>query len=109
MHYERFSKGLLRSLWDRITGKHAAIRRQNEEELAASLVRDAAERQALVERQLAERRALHRQIKEHERRLETELISLQEQPHHRAEHLLSPEHDLYARRPRRSRKFSLET
>ncbi|MDR6873587.1 hypothetical protein J2Y55_004614 [Bosea sp. BE125] len=80
VRYERFSRGLLKGIWDRITGKHAAIRQQNEFELAAALERDAADRQALIERQLNERRALHCQIKDHEQRLDTELVALHSQP-----------------------------
>lgn len=76
--YERFSSGFLKALWDRITGRHAEIRRQNEAELSMARERDRAEQQALIERQLHERRSLHRQIREHEQRLERDLQSLQE-------------------------------
>lgn len=77
IRHDRFSKGLLKGIWDRITGRHAAIRRQNEEELSAAMQRDAGERQVLIDRQLNERRSLHRQIREHDKRLDRELESLQ--------------------------------
>lgn len=77
IRHDRFSKGLLKGIWDRITGRHAAIRRQNEEELSAAMQRDVGERQVLIDRQLNERRSLHRQIREHDKRLDRELESLQ--------------------------------
>lgn len=72
---ERFRRGL-RGLWDRITGRHASIARQNEAEFLAGRKRDAMERQALIDRQLAERRALHMQIADQRNRLERELANL---------------------------------
>jgi len=74
--YERFRRGL-RGLWDRITGRHAAIVRENEADFTLARQRDATERQALIDRQLAERRALHRQIAAHQKRLEREMAELQ--------------------------------
>jgi hypothetical protein len=59
---ERYRKGLL-GLWDRVTGKHASIRAQNQAETAARAERDAAERQALIERQLKERQRLQQEIR----------------------------------------------
>jgi len=73
----RFRKGWLASIWDWATGKSAAIRRQNEQEWEACRLRDEQERQMLAERQLIDRRSLHRQIKEHETRLDHELARLQ--------------------------------
>lgn len=58
---ERYRKGLL-GLWDRVTGKHGSIRAQNEAETATSAERDAAERQALIDRQLKERQRLQQDI-----------------------------------------------
>jgi len=75
----RFRKGL-KGLWDWVTGKSAAIRRQNELEWEACRIRDEAERQRLIERQLVDRRSLHTQIKEHEKRLDLELARLQVSP-----------------------------
>lgn len=80
VRYARFSRGLLKGIWDRITGRHAAIRRENEAELARALERDRMERQALIDRQLHDRRSLHRQIRDHQDRLERELQALQEAP-----------------------------
>lgn len=59
---ERYRKGLL-GLWDRVTGKHASIRAQNEVEVTASAERDAAERQALIDCQLEERQRLQQDIR----------------------------------------------
>lgn len=104
VRYDRFSKGLLRGIWDRITGRHAAIRRQNEEEFLASMQRDAAERQLLIDRQLEERRSLHRQIREHQMRLERELDALQTKPNlgrDRSQVIMQPDGVFPARRPRR--------
>jgi MobA/VirD2-like, nuclease domain len=82
---ERFRTGL-RGVWDRITGKHAALKKQNETDLDAARKRDAAERQALIERQLAERQELQSQIKVHHARHEKELSDLLDEtihPNHR--------------------------
>ncbi|MGQ3284184.1 relaxase/mobilization nuclease domain-containing protein [Bosea sp. (in: a-proteobacteria)] len=76
--YAQFSKSWLKGIWDRITGRHAAIRRENEAELARALERDRLERQALIERQLHDRRSLQLQIRHHQDRLERELQQLQE-------------------------------
>ena len=58
---ERFRKGFL-GLWDRVTGKHAKLRQRNAEETAAAARRDAAEKQAIIERQLEGRQSLQREI-----------------------------------------------
>lgn len=60
---ERFRKGL-RGLWDRLTGQHATLRRQNEQETTAAAERDKEERQLLIDRQLEERQRLQREIKQ---------------------------------------------
>ena len=60
---QRFSRGF-RGLWDRLTGKHAKIKQQNEQEARLSLQRDRMERDKLTFRQLEERQFLHRQIKQ---------------------------------------------
>lgn len=75
---QRMRKGL-KGLWDWITGKRSAIIAQNEREYDQARLRDQAERQAMIERQLADRRALHVQISEHEKRLDLELGRLQTQ------------------------------
>lgn len=60
---QRFSRGF-RGLWDRITGKHAKIKKQNEQEALLALQRDKLERDKLIFRQIEERQFLHRQIKQ---------------------------------------------
>lgn len=47
--------GAMRWLWDRVIGKHAKLRKHNEEEATAAAKRDAVEKQDLVEMQLGER------------------------------------------------------
>lgn len=73
----RFRKGWFARVWDWATGRNAEIRRQNEQEWEACRLRDEAERQALTDRQLGDRRSLHAQIKEHGKRLDKELALLQ--------------------------------
>lgn len=58
----RFRKGL-RGLLDRVTGKRAALEKQNQMEAAWALQRDREQRQALVFEQLKERQSLQVQIK----------------------------------------------
>lgn len=72
---ERFRKGLL-GLWDWMTGKRAALRRQNEQELAQCDERDAHERHELVQRHLIEHRELQRQIRQLQERHEAEEAAL---------------------------------
>jgi hypothetical protein len=62
----RFRKGLP-GLWDRLTGAHTRLRQQNEQETAASLQRDATEKQTLIETQLRQRRQLQDEIKKSRR------------------------------------------
>lgn len=52
-----------RGLWDRLTGKYAKVRRQNEVETLQSQQRDRIEKERLIQRQLDERRTPHQQIK----------------------------------------------
>ncbi|MGE3829511.1 MAG: relaxase [Parvibaculaceae bacterium] len=73
---ERFRTGL-KGLWDRLTGRHSAMREKNEAEVAAAEVRDRREHQLLVERQLRERRELQAVIAEHKARHEREAASFQ--------------------------------
>jgi len=58
----RFRKGL-RGLLDRVTGKRAALEKQNQMEAVWALRRDREQRQALVFEQLKERQSLQVQIK----------------------------------------------
>ncbi|GAA4170893.1 relaxase/mobilization nuclease domain-containing protein [Shinella granuli] len=70
----RFRRGI-RGLWDRLTGQAAKLRDQNERETTQAAERDAREKQALIERQLDERRHLQREI-DHTRRLHTKDMAM---------------------------------
>ncbi|WP_186388797.1 relaxase/mobilization nuclease domain-containing protein [Stappia sp. TSB10P1A] len=71
----RFRKGLL-GLWDRFTGKHSKLKDEIEREADACALRDATERQALVDRQRQERLALQKRIDEERRQHVRELARL---------------------------------
>jgi hypothetical protein len=71
----RFRRGVL-GLWDRLTGTHAKLRAENEDEVAACALRDADETQALIERQLRERRALQNEIVDKRRLHSLELAKM---------------------------------
>lgn len=58
----RLRKGL-RGLLDRVTGKRAALEKQNQIEAIWSLQRDREQRQSIVQEQLKDRRALQTEIK----------------------------------------------
>ena len=60
---QRMSRGF-RGIWDRLTGKYARIRRQNEIEALHGYRRDEAEKERLVAQQLAERRPLQHSIEQ---------------------------------------------
>jgi len=60
---ERFNRGL-RGLWDRVTGHHSKLRKENEQEAFAALQRDRMQRDAMVRAQLDERRMLQGHIKD---------------------------------------------
>ena len=59
---ERFRKGMA-GLWDRITGQHSKLVKQNEMEALWALRRDQEQRQGVVEAQLKERQALQLEIR----------------------------------------------
>ncbi len=61
LRQNRFNKGL-RGFLDRLTGQHRRIREQNEQEMLKALHRDQQERDALIFRQLEERRSLQARI-----------------------------------------------
>ena len=71
----RFSKGL-KGVWDWLRGKHSAVRKRNEAEVAFKRERDAKERQDLITRQLADRRALQAEIRTERQRHASELALL---------------------------------
>lgn len=75
---ERFRTGL-KGLWDRLTGRHANIAERNTNEVLRASERDDQERQALIDRQLEDRRALQRQIKALAMQREQELATLRGQ------------------------------
>lgn len=75
---ERFRKGFL-GLWDRVTGQHGKLRGQNEAEAAACAARDAEEKQALIDRQLRERRSLQHEIRQERRQHMREMTWLNRQ------------------------------
>lgn len=59
----RLNKGF-RGVWDRLTGTHARIARQNEIDAWISLKRDRRERDVLIETHLDERQGLHQIVRE---------------------------------------------
>jgi hypothetical protein len=56
----RLSTGF-KGIWDRLTGRYAEIRRQNEFEALKGMQRHRTEKDALIFRHLEEKRSLHRQ------------------------------------------------
>lgn len=66
-HLSRFRKGL-KGLWDRITGKHAAIRTEILRDASALEASFRDQHDAIVERQLTERREIQNQLREAEQR-----------------------------------------
>ncbi|WP_420412391.1 relaxase/mobilization nuclease domain-containing protein [Roseibium sp.] len=59
---DRLRKGVL-GLWDKLTGKHAKIQKQNEIETMWALQRDREQRHAILASQMQERRDLQAEIK----------------------------------------------
>lgn len=57
----RFRSGVA-GIWDRLTGRHAATRKENERETFEAFKRDRSQRDALVADQMAERRSFQRNI-----------------------------------------------
>ena len=72
---QRFRSGI-KGIWDRLIGRHARTRRENEAEASAALQRDRAEHLSLVQMQLRERRGLQREFTliEHEHKAEIAII-----------------------------------
>jgi len=58
----RFEKGV-KGLWNRITGKHAEVQKQNEQDAYLALARDREQRQQLIFAQMNERQALQAELK----------------------------------------------
>ncbi len=59
----RLPRGL-KGLWHRLTGRYQTVRAENERDAAVTLQRQAAERQALIEKQMKERAVLQERFKE---------------------------------------------
>jgi hypothetical protein len=99
----RFRKGLP-GLWDRLTGKHAKLRQENEMETAACLERDASQRQALIETQLRERRDLQREIQDARRSHVRDVTWLHSEIAERRREVAGLQDDGTAPAPRRRRR-----
>lgn len=77
-------RGGVRGLWDRISGKHKQIQRQNEAEAYQAIARDDGEREALIATQLDERRALQADVAAMRQNHHEELARLREDVLHYA-------------------------
>ena len=62
MRAQRLSRGF-RGVWDRLTGKYAQIKRQNEREALLAFYRDREEKDGLIFRQIEERQKLQSRIR----------------------------------------------
>lgn len=71
----RLARGF-RGIWDRLTGKHARIRAQNENEAWQCFIRDRTQKDELIAEQLDERRALQVDIKAARKTHELEMEQL---------------------------------
>jgi hypothetical protein len=72
---QRFSRGF-RGLWDRLTGKHAELRAQNERETMLAFQRDRVEQDALIFRQLEERRVLYGRFRQETKATKEQITEL---------------------------------
>ena len=72
---QRFRTGL-GGLWDRLTGRHAKTRRENEGSDVASRQRDTEERQAMIGAQLRDRRQLQQRLTQVELKHRTETADI---------------------------------
>ena len=72
---ERFRKGF-KGLWDRLSGKHAALKKQNEQETLKAYERDKHEREAMIQKQIQERQKLQEQIRQERQRQAKERLTL---------------------------------
>lgn len=71
----RLPRGL-KGIWTRITGRYRKIRQENERETNNATQRDRGEQQALIDRQLGDRRILQRQVKQVRRTTASALLEL---------------------------------
>ncbi len=65
-------------IWHRITGRYGRIRKQNEHEAWQATLRDRAERESLIIRQLDERRALQQEISGQREQQQADLLLLRQ-------------------------------
>jgi hypothetical protein len=72
---QRVGRGL-RAIWQMITGKYRQIKKLNEQETIDGQRRDQAEKQALIDRQLADRRTIQQEIQGFRRTHTRELTAL---------------------------------
>lgn len=87
----RLNKGM-RGLWDRLTGRHKELSRQNTAEALAALQRDRDQRQSLIEAQMRERQALQTQIRSLRDRQADELkMLLRDREHYRGLNKATPD------------------
>jgi len=74
---QRLPKGF-KGIWFRITGKYKAVRQRNEQETERCATRDREERQALTQRQLAERQKLQAEVRPVIQERKLQLLSLKQ-------------------------------
>lgn len=96
----RFRRGV-RGVWDRLTGRHAETRRENEQHLSAANARDQDQRHTLRESQLGARRTLQKRILGLREERRSELLMVQEEVAHY--HHMRDSH-----RPKRKRERTLD-
>lgn len=101
---QRLTKGL-RGLWDRLTGKHARQRQQNELEALHGQQRDRAEKDRLVFGQLDERKALHQHVRQAKQSHAEQMAELHQDiaAYATMKEQASPVHDKAAKEPARQR------
>lgn len=71
----RLTKGF-RGIWDRLTGAHGKIARQNEAEAWGALQRDQREKDALIEKHIDDRQALHNSTRQMRQRHHNDVAEL---------------------------------
>jgi hypothetical protein len=71
----RLSKGF-RGIWDRLTGKYADLKRQNEREALLALRRDREEKDALIFRHIEERERFQQRVRDEKKTQALEIMQL---------------------------------
>ena len=100
---ERLPKGFS-GIWQRLTGRYAKAKAQNEREALDALHRDRAEKDALILAQIAERQALQREVQAQRQAAQQELLRLRED----VAHYISPERQAPDHAPKRERERKRE-